>query len=352
MSFYETLFPTDISYGSSGGPGFATTIVGLDTGAEQRVSRWSKARRKFDIAYGVKTYSQLQSVIEFYMSVKGAAYGFRYKDWTDFTTATDGRSAYTFGDVPLRTNTTGGNVPSGEFTCQMAKRYSVTQVDGSSTSVVVRDIVKPVKNSVAIGKKLEGSSTVVVIDESNWTVNTATGVVTINEEVLGSGGGTGTTIYGGCEFDVPVRFTKEMDDIMSMTLDTFDSGSMDSIELIEVTDHGEHLDEFFYGGSSTLTLTGNASLAYTQGRAVVLENTTGESVWLTLPDPQTSPPGGPYFFLLNVSAVNTINLSDSGSYGGGVAEQLAAELERDKGCTMWISEFEDGTRQWRFWSEA
>ena len=243
MALFEVTFPTDISYASSGGPGFSTTIVGLDTGAEQRVSRWSKARRTFNVAYGVKTYSQLQEVIKFYISVKGAAYGFRYKDWTDFTTHVDGRSAYTFSDVALATNTTGGDVASGSFTCQLAKRYAVVQTDGSTTSVVIRELNKPVPNKVKIGKKLEGSSTITEISSSNFSVNTATGVVTINEIVAGSGGGSGTTIYGGCEFDVPVRFSKEMDSVMNLTLDTFDTGSMDSIELVEIVDHAEHPDE-------------------------------------------------------------------------------------------------------------
>jgi uncharacterized protein (TIGR02217 family) len=348
MSFYEVRFPINISYGSSGGPGFSTTIIGLDAGAEQRVARWSKSRRRFNVAYGVKTYTDLQTLIEFYMSVKGAAYGFRYKDWTDFTTAADGRSAYAFDDVALGTNSTGGTVASGGFTAQMAKRYSATGADGSTTTVVIRNVTKPVFEEVKIGKKLSGGGTVTEISSSNWTINTATGVVTINEDVL-----DGTTIYGGCEFDVPVRFTKEMDTQMNLTLDTFDTGSMESVDLVEILDHGEHLDEYFYGGSTTKTLNGNGTLAFTEGRAIVIDNDTLGSIDLTLPDPSTAVAGGPYFFIFNASSApgNTIVLKDDGSHGGS-SSALNHTLAKDKGVTMWLSQFGDNSRQWRAWAEA
>lgn len=355
MSFYEIQFPDNISYGSSGGPGFATTIVGLDTGAEQRVSRWSKARRKYDVSYGVKTYQDLQDVLVFYMSVKGAAHGFRYKDWLDFTTASDGRSTYDGQDVAIYTNSTGG-ATTGDVEMQLTKRYSTTALDGSSTPVVVRNITKPVLNKVSIAMKLSDGSWENQISIPSWTVNTVTGVVTMS-----SGIPDGATVYAGCEFDVPVRFSKEVDSLFSATLETFDSGNSDSIELVEILDHGEHLDEYFYGGSTTLSMTGNSTLGTSQGRVVVLQpDNVGYE--LTLPDPWSLPAGGPHFYLINDTTI-AITLNDArgeDSAGDGhvgysseaLSHTLPSSSSAGSTATMWINEYSDGSRKWFVWSSS
>jgi uncharacterized protein (TIGR02217 family) len=40
MSFEEIQFPTDISYGATGGPIFLTDVVATVSGHEQRNSKW------------------------------------------------------------------------------------------------------------------------------------------------------------------------------------------------------------------------------------------------------------------------------------------------------------------------
>ena len=48
MSFLETpRFPLRASYGAVGGPEFATDIVEVNSGQEQRNIRWDQARAKF-----------------------------------------------------------------------------------------------------------------------------------------------------------------------------------------------------------------------------------------------------------------------------------------------------------------
>lgn len=84
MGFVETQFPTDISYGSSGGPEYATDIVVSQNGHEQRNINWSEARARYNVAHGVKTKAQLDTLIAFFRARKGRAYGFRFKDWTDY----------------------------------------------------------------------------------------------------------------------------------------------------------------------------------------------------------------------------------------------------------------------------
>ena len=84
MGFVEEQFPTDISYGSSGGPEFSTDIVTAQSGHEQRNSNWAEARARYNVAHGVKSQTQLDALIAFFRARKGRACGFRFKDWIDY----------------------------------------------------------------------------------------------------------------------------------------------------------------------------------------------------------------------------------------------------------------------------
>lgn len=84
QQFHEVRFPTDISYGSNGGPGFLTNILELASGHEQRNIEWSLAKAKYDVQYGIKTREQMQDVLDFFYARRGRGYGFRFKDWMDY----------------------------------------------------------------------------------------------------------------------------------------------------------------------------------------------------------------------------------------------------------------------------
>ena len=66
MAFIETRFPTDIAYGSAGGPEYFTDIVITQSGYEQRNVNWSAAHAKFDISTGIRTREQMAEVIAFF----------------------------------------------------------------------------------------------------------------------------------------------------------------------------------------------------------------------------------------------------------------------------------------------
>jgi uncharacterized protein (TIGR02217 family) len=83
-SFYEIQFPTDISYGITGGPEFFTDVVTSSSGFEQRNINWRQARNRYNVAQGIKTKEQLDKLISFFRLTQGKAIGFRFKDWTDY----------------------------------------------------------------------------------------------------------------------------------------------------------------------------------------------------------------------------------------------------------------------------
>jgi len=87
LSFHEIQFPNDIAYGATGGPEYLTSVVSMASGHEQRNANWSAARGRWDVASGLKHQAQLDMLIAFFRARKGRAYGFRFKDWTDYKAA-------------------------------------------------------------------------------------------------------------------------------------------------------------------------------------------------------------------------------------------------------------------------
>lgn len=197
MAFEEVRFPTDISYGASGGPEYSTDIVEIASGYEQRNANWQQARARYNVAHGVKTKAQLDALIAFFRARKGRANGFRFKDWSDFSA----------------TNSAIGTGDASTTTFQLVKKY----ISGSITES--RNINKPVGGSITVYVDT-------VEQVSGVSVDTTTGVCTFD-----SAPSDAAIITADFEFDVPVRFNT---DRLSATLDQYGSHSWNDIPLIEI----------------------------------------------------------------------------------------------------------------------
>lgn len=156
-----------------------------------------RRRARYNVAHGVKTQAQLDSLIEFFRARKGRADGFRFKDWTDYQATTQSIEV--------------GNGAATQF--QLQKTYS----NGSISEI--RTISKPVIGTVNI--YLAG----VLQNSSSYTLNTTNGQITFNTAPA-----NGVAITADFEFDVPVRFDT---DRLSATLDSYGSRSWNDIPLIE-----------------------------------------------------------------------------------------------------------------------
>lgn len=196
MAFHEVRFPTDISYGSSGGPEYSTDIIVTHSGHEQRNINWAEARGKYNVAQGVKTEAQLKELIAFFRNRQGRAHGFRFKDWADFKAV----------GVTIGT----GNGAKTQF--QMVTNYV-------SSGTVNRVIKKTVNGTVKIYKNG-------VLQSSGVSVNNDTGMVTFTMAPT-----LGQVVTADFEFDVPVRFDT---DRLSARLDDYGVNSWTDIPLIEV----------------------------------------------------------------------------------------------------------------------
>ena len=197
VDFHDIEFPRDISYGSSGGPSFSTTIKQLASGHEQRNINWSEARASYDAKYGVKTLEQMKALVEFFYARNGKAFGFRYFDHVDHTI----------------TNQSIGAGTGALKTFQLFKRY-----EPQSGYFFDRIIRKPIAGTFSI------SVNGVV---KTHTLNASTGMVTMTVAPLV---GQDVRVVSG-EFHVPVRFDIDMLDV---SYDDYDNLSVPSIPLIEL----------------------------------------------------------------------------------------------------------------------
>lgn len=195
--FVETQFPSDISYGATGGPMFLTDVASTISGREQRNSKWSQSRAKYNVASGIKTETQWQALIAFFRARLGKAIGFRFKDWSDYKAV----------NVAIGT----GDDSTTDF--QLVKIYT------SGSVAVSRTITKPVTGSISIYVDA-------ILQSSGVTVDTTTGIVSFTTPPA-----NGEVITADFEFDVPVRFDT---DEMAVSMDSFDAGNWSSIPLIEV----------------------------------------------------------------------------------------------------------------------
>lgn len=197
VDFHDVVFPMDISYGSSGGPAFSTTIKELASGHEQRNINWSEARANYDAKYGVKTLEQMQALVDFFYARNGRAFGFRYYDHVD--------NAITNQSIGI------GDGATREF--QLFKRYE--PMDGYFYDRIIR---KPIAGSVSM--KVAGVT-------KTFSMDASTGIITMDVAPLL----TQEVTVVSANFHVPVRFDIDMLDV---SYDDYDNLSVPTIPLKEV----------------------------------------------------------------------------------------------------------------------
>ncbi|KVN08207.1 hypothetical protein WT09_30760 [Burkholderia stagnalis] len=120
-------FPDDLAVWARGGVSYNTNVSGSASGREQRNVVWNFARGQWDLQNcfrtngGVVDQYSVQQLRNFFRVCKGQAYGFRFKDFTDYQDEGSGLlgaplTTYTQAVVP---SGTGAGVP----TYQMYKAY-------------------------------------------------------------------------------------------------------------------------------------------------------------------------------------------------------------------------------------
>lgn len=168
MAFLEKRLLDCVAYGTQGGPTWVTRKIGLTSGIVRRNAMRSRPLYRFVVLYENLNPEDHQSVISAFNACRGGVFGFRLKDWSDFTAT----------NQFLTTGT--GSAQS----VQLAKIYEF------STQNVSRPIRKPVTGTVTLTQN--GSPLSASID---YTTGMASFTATMGNIVRWSG-----------EFDVPVTF--------------------------------------------------------------------------------------------------------------------------------------------------
>jgi uncharacterized protein (TIGR02217 family) len=173
--FIPEVFPYDISFNSIGATRFQTDVVMVDSGHDQRQSRWSQPLMEYDVAYGVRTMEHLHGLIAFFRAMGGRANAFLYKDVMDHTsTLATGYEARRAPDIsPLDQAIATGDAVTKTF--QLVKRYPTPGLQ----AVSVRPIYKPKGGTVSVAI----NGTVV----SNYTLDLVTGKITFTSSLTKAG---------------------------------------------------------------------------------------------------------------------------------------------------------------------
>ena len=208
-AFHEVRFPMDLALGATGGPERRTEIVTLGSGQEQRNSRWSESRRRFNAGYGIKSVSDLQTVIDFFEERRGRLFGFRFRDQLDW------KSCKANAEVSAEDQFL-GEADGIQRKFQLVKRY------GSQEYGYTKKIAKPIEGSVVVS--IDGSS----VDPADYVLDHSNGMLTFNGNSIPV---SGAEIFAGFEFEIPVRFDA---DEISVNLSHFEAGDIPSIPLVEL----------------------------------------------------------------------------------------------------------------------
>jgi len=204
MAFHEIRFPDDIAFGARGGPEFNTSVIITGGGFEQRNINWARARRRYDVAHGVKTPAQFDVLLAFYLARQGRAHGFRFKDHADFA-------------MPQQSIGSGDGATT-QF--QLFKRYASGGIDYD------RAIAKPVAGTVQVWLDAAPQS-----EGVDFSVDYTSGLITFTIAGSPSEPAPGRDVRASCEFDVPVRFDT---DLMSAENASFETMRWSGIELVEL----------------------------------------------------------------------------------------------------------------------
>lgn len=109
-----------------GGPSYSTTVVSVQSGDEQRAANWLQARGEWNVGDRNMQMAKYQKLLSFFHRMRGRFFGFRIRDWTDYSD--DGRGVLGTGQG------------DGSLSYQMNKIRAVEGTTGASYQKITRPI--------------------------------------------------------------------------------------------------------------------------------------------------------------------------------------------------------------------
>jgi uncharacterized protein (TIGR02217 family) len=315
MAFHDITLPDAFQYGSSAGGGFATIIQQTATGHEFRVARQSQSQHRMSLRSELRNSSEAKALKAFALARRGALHSFRIKDWSDYTTNADGETAPTAIDQLI------GSGTGTQTTYQLVKRYEIT-----GPNEYIRTLTLPVSGTVLAA--IDGTPT------TAFTVN-STGQLVFNTAPA-----NGTVITAGCRFDVPVRFTSDVDAWTRLQADAYNVWSLPQLDVVEVLNEVEQPERWHNGGAKFHgLLTSSIRLAWNDGALHVLgTSTAGVNVFLPVPTYQASGPA--LLTILHTTGTQNVQIKDDAGNNVfllGVGGRVRLGMYRSGGVAYWVS---------------
>lgn len=202
IPFDDVLFPIEIGAEASVSPGFSTNIVTSASGYEWRNVNWQQARLRFDAGPGVRSDSEIETLIAFFRERRGPAVGFRFRDPYD-------HSSNGMSEVPTALDQEIGTGDGATARFELRKSYGAGEI---------RRITRPVAGTVRVAR--DG-----VEQQAGWTLDAGGAIVFTDAPAAGA------RITAGFLFDIPVRFA---DDRLEINRATFHAGEAPSVPLVEI----------------------------------------------------------------------------------------------------------------------
>jgi uncharacterized protein (TIGR02217 family) len=176
--FLETpRFPDDLARWALGGVNYSTIVIGSTSGRETRNSLWQYGRAQWDLqnverAEGVAGNAYvLQTLRNFFRVCKGQAYGFRMRDYTDYSDEGNGIMGLPVSLLAPGAAPTSHGAGVGVY--QLYKQYVASPLSD------YRVIQKPLPGSVTIKRN---GSTVPGSGAGSASLDTTTGLVTFTAD--------------------------------------------------------------------------------------------------------------------------------------------------------------------------
>lgn len=220
MSFHDTLFPVEISYGSKGGPRFSTTVITLASGKERRNQNWVDVRAEYDVSHGIKDKEDMADLRDFFYARRGRAHSFRFLDPSD-------------NELVNQTIGVGDGVK---------KSFQITKTYSALSNPYVRTITKPVDGSltgvtmgVNVGIEVPWADTTYASIGNptdrlrGFRINYNTGEIVFNTAPAMSA----NVVIGSISFHVHVRFDT---DVFDAVHEFWQTESWSQILLVEIKD--------------------------------------------------------------------------------------------------------------------
>lgn len=204
-------------YPTLSSPRFSTSLVSVDSGAEQANQRWEHPLNKYTLPEAVRSMEVFNAVRDHWLVMRGPAHTWPFRDPLDFASIALARPntapTITMTDCVLGT---GDGV---------TRAFQITKTYARGAQTYTRNIKLPVVSSVLVA--VTNGSGVPTLVASGYSVSRPGGVITFDAAPI-----AGRLISCGYLFDVPVRF--EADDSFDGIVRTFGVSGFSDLTFSEV----------------------------------------------------------------------------------------------------------------------